>query len=606
MDVLKKIIDNIRKMDRKEVIFGVLFAIVVYTTISFIAAPIASEVAASKTEEKATEVQYSEFLGLVDEKKIVSAEISKEDVEAVGTDGTKYIMKHDRWLYTSSFPKDLREAGVKVDFSKKNSDVSPADRAMRVVGFVIQSLFWVFMIAVIFMMIRASRGGGATGSWPPLAKDVTVKFADVAGQNEPKFELAEIKDFLTNPAAYDAVGAKPPRGLLMVGPPGTGKTLLAKALAGEARVNFMAVTGSDFAAMFVGVGRNKVERLFKQARKNAPCIIFIDEIDSVGARRGGGSSDAGREKDTTLNQILTEMDGFNSRDGVVVIGATNHVELLDPALLRPGRFDRHIHLSLSDMDGREEILAVHVKGKPMASDVNLRTIARGTPGFSGADLENLVNEAAILAARSGLKEITAAHFEEARDKVLMGLQRNSMVLDDAERQLIAVHEAGHAVVACLTPHSDPVHQATIIPRGRSLGLVMRLPERDRISVPKSKLMADLYVAMAGRAAEELVFGADHVTTGASADIEMATNLARKMVGEWGMSNEIGMVRTLDPTGKPSPDIDKEVRKLIDGAYAQARELLATNKDKLDAVTNALLERKTLDGDEVRELVDLAA
>jgi len=564
-------------------------------------AQVHTKAVASSEEEKS--VDYSEFMKMVADGKIAKALVTQTKVDGEDKDGNHFILHHDRWLFATSFPKELAEAGVDVRFPSPD-DRTAGEMAQSVLQGLVSFIFIGFIVIISVFLLMNLRGS-MMGGWPNVFKDKTVRFSDVAGQAESKFELEEIKEFLQNPAAFEATGAKPPRGILMVGPPGTGKTLLAKALAGEAGVNFIPVTGSDFSAMFVGVGRNRVEKLFRKARRCAPCIIFIDEIDSVARRRGAGSSDVSREQDTTLNQLLTEMNGFKPRDGIVVIGATNRIDVLDPAVLRPGRFDRHVHVNHSDMDGRREILEVHARSKPLSKDVDLAVVARGTPGFSGADLENLVNEAAILAARQRMKEITPAHFEEARDKVLMGLQRKSMVLDETERKLIAVHEAGHAVVACLTPGSDPVHQATIIPRGRSLGLVMRLPERDRISVPKSRLVADLDVMMAGRAAEELVFGPEHVTTGAASDIEEATKLARRMVAEWGMSAEIGMVKVVDGEGKMPAAAEAEVRKTIDEAYGRARTLLNDNRAVLDRVSGALLERSTLDGDEVRELVAAA-
>lgn len=549
-------------------------------------------------------VHYGEFLKMVADGKIAKALINTSTVEAEDKSGNKFVLYHDKWLFSTNFPKDLAEAGVDVRFPTPD-DRTFFDYLAMVAQWIVSFVFLSFFVVIGVFLYMNMRGTNVSG-WPAVAKDMSVRFADVAGQAESKYELEEIKEFLQNPAAYEVTGAKPPRGVLMVGPPGTGKTLLARALASEAGVNFIPVTGSDFSAMFVGVGRNKVEKLFRKARKNAPCIIFIDEIDSVARKRGSGSTDVAREQDTTLNQLLTEMNGFKPRDGIVVIGATNRLDVLDPALLRPGRFDRHVHVSNSDMAGRREILEVHTRTKPLSKDVDLAVVARGTPGFSGADLENLVNEAAILAARKRQTEITAVNFEEARDKVLMGLQRNSMVLDDEERKLISVHEAGHAVVACWTKGSDPVHQATIIPRGRSLGLVMRLPARDRISVPRSKLLADLDVLMAGRAAEEIVFGADQVTTGAASDIEQATKLAKAMVAEWGMSTEIGMVNVTGEDGKLPLAADVEVRKAIDQSYARAMALLTNRRETLDRMAAALLDRKTLDGSEVREIAGIAA
>lgn len=619
MDSLKKIVAALKEIGLRQHLAAIFLAVMValsggaWAAYLFSAsAPLQPQAAQVQIQAKAPSiaatgeektVDYSEFMKMVSEKKIAKALVTQDKVDGEDKDGNHFVLHHDRWLFATSFPKELSEAGVDVRFP--NPDDRTAGDIARTVLNGLTSLiligFLVLISAFLFMNLR----GSMSGAWPTVSKDKTVRFADVAGQSESKFELEEIKEFLQNPAAFEVTGAKPPRGILMVGPPGTGKTLLARALASEAGVSFIPVTGSDFSAMFVGVGRNRVEKLFRKARRNAPCIIFIDEIDSVARRRGAGSSDVSREQDTTLNQLLTEMNGFKPRDGIVVIGATNRLDVLDPALLRPGRFDRHVHVNNSDMDGRREILEVHARTRPLSKEVDLALVARGTPGFSGADLENLVNEAAILAARQKAREITPSHFEEARDKVLMGLQRKSMVLDEAERKLIAVHEAGHAVVATLTHGSDPVHQATIIPRGRSLGLVMRLPERDRISVPKSRLVADLDVMMAGRAAEEIVFGPDNVTTGAASDIEEATKLARRMVAEWGMSATVGMVRVVDGEGKIPAAAETEVRKVIDEAYSRARMLLSENRAALDGVSAALLARSTLDGSEVREIVAAA-
>lgn len=562
---------------------------------SYTPAPVPVE--ATETERT---VNYSEFLSLVNEGAIVSAKVTASRVDAEGPDGQSYVLHHDRWLYSTAFPKDLAEAGVDVRFP------TPEDRSLGdMVSSYIQAgtslLILVLVLALVGYLWVSMRGGTASG-WPNVSKDGRVRFADVAGQDETKYELEEIRDFLRDPSSYEKTGAKPPRGVLMVGPPGTGKTLLARALATEAGVSFIPVTGSDFSAMFVGVGRNRVVKLFRKARRHAPCIVFIDEIDSVGRKRGGNGSDAGREYDTTLNQLLTEMNGFSAREGIVVIGATNRIDVLDDALLRPGRFDRQVHVTNADRTGRREILEVHAKGKPLSPDVDLGRVAAGTPGFSGADLENLVNEAAILAARQRLSQILPEHFEEARDKVLMGLQRKAATVDEDETRLVAVHEAGHALVACLTSGSDPVHHATVIPRGRSLGLVMRLPEKDRTMVPRSKLLADLDVAMAGRAAEEVVFGSANVCTGAESDIEQATATARRMVAQWGMSDVIGMVRVEPHEGRFPPEVETEVRNLIEGAYARAKELILEHRTALDALSDALVARKSLDGEEVRDIV----
>jgi cell division protease FtsH len=432
---------------------------------------------------------------------------------------------------------------------------------------------------------------------------VDTRFPDVAGQEEPKAELAEIIAFLKDPAAFDRVGARAPRGVLMIGPPGTGKTLLARALAGEAGVSFLAAAGSEFSAAFVGVSKSRVARLFREARRRAPCILFIDEIDSVGKKRAAGASAADREYDTTLNQLLVEMDGFDRSSGVIVVGATNRVDVLDPALLRPGRFDRQVHIGLPDVGGREAILAVHAAAVPLAADVDLRIVARGTPGFSGAELASLVNEAAVFAARVRSAVVSSAHFESARKKLLMGLERRSLALDEEERLLVAVHEAGHALCATVLPAADRVQSATIVPHGGALGMVMRLPEKDRLCVPLDKLRADLVVAMGGRAAEEAVFGPEKVTTGAASDISFATDLARRMVAEWGMSDRLGMARVDSRDGDLPTAAGDEVRRIVEDAYLAAREIMEERRDALDRLAEELLARETLNGPEVTAIVE---
>jgi cell division protease FtsH len=446
-----------------------------------------------------------------------------------------------------------------------------------------------------------------------------VTFADVAGADEAKEELQELVEFLKSPAKFQKLGGKIPKGCLLVGSPGTGKTLLAKAVAGEAGVPFFSISGSDFVEMFVGVGASRVRDMFKQAQQNAPCIVFIDEIDAVGRHRGAGLGGGNDEREQTLNQLLVEMDGFKDNEGVIVIAATNRPDVLDPALLRPGRFDRQITVPVPDVNGREQILKVHVKKVPIAPDVNIRVIARGTPGFAGADLANIVNEAALIAARKNMNVVTMREFEEAKDKVMMGVERKSMVMKEEERRLTAYHEGGHALVTVFTAASDPIHKATIIPRGRALGMVMRLPEDDRFSSTKEKLLADITVAMGGRVAEEIIFGKEKVTTGASSDIKMATTIARKMVTQWGLSDEIGPVLVGDDrdevflgyslgSQKHTSDelartIDSEIRKIIDTCYTDAKNILTTNLDKLHMLAKALLEYETLTGEEIKDLLN---
>ncbi len=478
---------------------------------------------------------------------------------------------------------------------------------------------WIFFMR----QMQGKGGGGAMGFGKSRARLLTEKhgrvtFDDVAGIDEAKVELQEIVEFLKDPQKFQRLGGKIPKGALLVGPPGTGKTLTARAVAGEANVPFFTISGSDFVEMFVGVGASRVRDMFEQAKKSAPCIIFIDEIDAVGRHRGAGLGGGNDEREQTLNQLLVEMDGFEANEGVILIAATNRPDVLDPALLRPGRFDRQIVVPLPDVKGREKILNVHMKKVPLANNVLPHTLARGTPGFSGADLANLVNEAALLAARRGKRVVSMQEFEDAKDKVMMGAERKSMVMTENEKKLTAYHEAGHAVVALHEVESDPIHKATIIPRGRALGMVMRLPEGDRISVSKAKLKADLAVAMGGRIAEELIFGHEKVTTGASSDIRMATEMARRMVTEWGMSDKLGPIlysanqeevflghsvsQTKNLSDETASIIDAEIKMIVQNAYARATEILTTHNDELHTVAKALLEYEMLSGDEIKGLL----
>jgi cell division protease FtsH len=445
-----------------------------------------------------------------------------------------------------------------------------------------------------------------------------VTFEDVAGVDEAKEELKEIVDFLRDPQKFQRLGGRIPKGVLLVGSPGTGKTLLARAIAGEANVPFFSISGSDFVEMFVGVGASRVRDMFEQAKKNAPCIVFIDEIDAVGRHRGAGLGGGNDEREQTLNQLLVEMDGFESTEGVILIAATNRPDVLDPALLRPGRFDRHVVVPNPDLSGREKILRVHMRKVPLASDVDPRVIARGTPGFSGADLANLVNEAALLAARRGRRVVTMAELEDAKDKVLMGAERRSLAMSDEEKKLTAYHEGGHAIVALSVKGSDPIHKATIIPRGRALGMVMRLPERDHLSITREKMLADICVAFGGRIAEELIFGHEKVTTGAMSDIEMATRMARAMVTRFGMSDELGplayaenqdevflghsIARQQNLSEATAQKIDQEIRTIIDNCYGRAREILDQRVADLHTLAKGLLEYETLTGDEIVALL----
>jgi cell division protease FtsH len=478
---------------------------------------------------------------------------------------------------------------------------------------------WIF-----FMRQMQSGGGRAMGFGKSKAKLLTerhgrVTFDDVAGVNEAKEDLQEIVEFLRDPQKFQKLGGKIPRGALLVGPPGTGKTLLARAIAGEANVPFFTISGSDFVEMFVGVGASRVRDMFDQAKKNAPCIIFIDEIDAVGRHRGAGLGGGNDEREQTLNQLLVEMDGFEANEGIILVAATNRPDVLDPALLRPGRFDRQVVVPRPDIIGREKILKVHVRKVPLAPDVDLHVIARGTPGFSGADLANLVNEAALLAARRSKRLVTQHEFEDAKDKVMMGAERRSMVMTEEEKTLTAYHEGGHALVAIHQPASDPVHKATIIPRGRALGMVMRLPERDMLSHTRAKLKADIAVAMGGRVAEEIVFGYEKVTSGASSDIKMATQLARAMVTQFGMSDKLGplaygdnedevflghsIARQQNLSDETQSMVDVEIHRIVDEGFETARKVISENIDDLHVVARGLLEYETLSGKEIKDLLN---
>ena len=489
----------------------------------------------------------------------------------------------------------------------------------------IQALPFLLILGIAFFVLRQMQKGsssGAMGFGKSKAKLLTEKhgkvtFEDVAGIDEAREELQEIVEFLKDPHKFSRLGGKIPKGALLVGSPGTGKTLLARAIAGEAGVPFFSISGSDFVEMFVGVGASRVRDMFEQAKKNAPCIVFIDEIDAVGRSRGAGLGNQNDEREQTLNQLLVEMDGFEANEGVIIVAATNRPDVLDPALLRPGRFDRQVVVPRPDIDGRVKILEVHMKKVPLAPDVDGRVIARGTPGFSGADLANLVNEAALLAARRGKRLVAMQEFEDAKDKVMMGTERKSMVMTEDEKKMTAYHEAGHAIVAVHEPASDPIHKATIIPRGRALGMVMRLPERDSYSYHRDKMHANLAVSMGGRVAEELIFGHDKVSSGASSDIQYATSLARDMVTQWGMSEEMGPLQyeernenylgyggsqrsaMSDETAKK---IDAEIRKLVEGGHGRATGLLKKHNKQLHLLANALLEFETLSGDEIKSLL----
>jgi len=517
---------------------------------------------------------------------------------------------------SEAFVKRLDDAGVPILAKEPKGGIT---------AIIIAALPWIVILGLWFFLLRQLQAGGSRAfafgksKAKLLAGDTPkVTFADVAGADEAKVELQEIIEFLKDPQKFTRLGGRLPKGALLVGPPGTGKTLLAKAVAGEAGRPFFSMSGSDFVEMFVGVGASRVRDLFEQGKSHAPCIIFIDEIDAVGRHRGAGLGGGHDEREQTLNQLLVEMDGFESNDGVILIAATNRPDVLDPALLRPGRFDRQIVVDSPDVRGREGILRVHTRKIPLGSDVRLETIAKGTPGMAGADLANLVNEAAVLAARRNKTLVDMQDFEDAKDKVMLGVERRSLVLTEAERKLTAYHEAGHAIVAIKIPGSDPIHKVTIVPRGRALGLTASLPEVDRHNYTKDWLIGSLAMFFGGRVAEEVVFGADKITTGAGNDIERATALARRMVTQFGMSELIGPLAVGDKeqeiflgrefaqrreiSERTAQMVDDEVKRLIDEAYARATEILTANRELLDRIAAALLERETIDRDDLDRLV----
>ncbi len=553
--------------------------------------------------------------------------VSAGDIKSVTVQGNEVKGESNTGSFTTTIPlNDQNFWNALHEHPNVDVKVAPADDGMPTLLSVLVNWFPMLLLIavwVFFLRQMQSGGGKAMGFGKSRAKLLTerqgrVTFEDVAGVDEAKDDLKEIVDFLKDPQKFQRLGGRIPKGVLLVGPPGTGKTLLARAIAGEANVPFFTISGSDFVEMFVGVGASRVRDMFEQAKKNAPCIVFIDEIDAVGRHRGAGLGGGNDEREQTLNQLLVEMDGFESTEGVILIAATNRPDVLDPALLRPGRFDRHVVVPNPDLGGREKILRVHMRKVPLAPDVDPRVIARGTPGFSGADLANLVNEAALLAARRGKRVVTMAELEEAKDKVLMGAERRSMAMTEEEKKLTAYHEGGHAIVALNVIGSDPIHKATIIPRGRALGMVMRLPERDQLSVTRQKMEADLCVAFGGRLAEELVFGHEKVTTGAISDIEQATRMARAMVTRYGMSDELGPIayaenqeevflghsvsRQQNISEATAQHIDSEIKRIIDTAYNKARQILTDKMSDLNVLARGLLEYETLSGDEIVALL----
>ncbi len=564
---------------------------------------------------------FSEFLTEVENGRVVQVEIQGNNVNGILSNGQKFI------TYVPNDPnliEKLSEKGVSISASPKE------EKMPSLLGVLLSWFPMLLLIAVWIFFMRQMQGGkgGAMGFGRSKAKLMNelkgkVTFKDVAGIEEAKEEVEEVVEFLKDPRKFSRLGGKIPRGCLLVGPPGTGKTLLARAIAGEAGVPFFTISGSDFVEMFVGVGASRVRDMFEQGKKHSPCIIFIDEIDAVGRSRGAGLGGGNDEREQTLNQLLVEMDGFDTNEGVIIIAATNRPDVLDPALLRPGRFDRQVVVSNPDILGREKILKVHAKKINMSPDVNLRTVARGTPGFSGADLANLVNEAALLAARKNKRIVTYQEFEDAKDKVMMGAERRSMVMTEDEKKLTAYHEGGHALVSYnMLPHYDPIHKATIIPRGRALGMVMNLPERDKHGYSIKYLKARLAVCFGGRVAEELIFGKDNITTGAGggngSDINQATQLARAMVTKYGMSEEMGPVeygenqeevflgRSVTQTQSVSEEIakkiDKEIRKLVDEGYNHAKQILTDKIDDLHKIAKALLTYETLTGEEIEDII----
>ena len=571
-----------------------------------------------------SDLPYSSFVQSVDNGNVSSATISADQPAAITgklKDGSSFrtVAPMLGWS-NSTVIKQMQDKGVEVR-------QEPSNNGFSLLGLLLNWLPIILIVGVFIWFMRQMQAGaggrGAMSFGRSRAKlqgedQIKVNFSDVAGCDEAKEEVGELVEFLRDPGKFQKLGGKIPRGVLMVGPPGTGKTLLAKAIAGEAKVPFFSISGSDFVEMFVGVGASRVRDMFEQAKKHAPCIIFIDEIDAVGRHRGAGLGGGHDEREQTLNQLLVEMDGFEGTEGVIVIAATNRPDVLDPALLRPGRFDRQVVVGLPDVKGREQILKVHLRKVPVASDVNPMVIARGTPGFSGADLANLVNEAALFAARENARDVRMIHLDKARDKILMGTERRSMAMSEDEKKLTAYHEAGHAIVGRLVPEHDPVYKVTIIPRGRALGVTMYLPEGDKYSMNRVAIESQLCSLYGGRVAEELIFGADKVTTGASNDIERATKMARNMATKWGLSDELGPVtygeeedevflgrsvtQHKNVSNETARKIDEVVRNILDRAYARTKQLLTDNIDKLHVMSDTLLQYETIDAHQIDDIM----
>ena len=561
---------------------------------------------------------YTTFVYDVSNGQVTEARFDANEITVTKTDGSKY----------STVMPPLEDKKLLDDLLSKKVKVEGTPFEKR--GFLSQILIsWfpmLFLVGVwVFFMRQMQGGGGKAMSFGKsrakmLNQDqIKVTFADVAGCDEAKEEVGEIVDFLRDPNKFQNLGGKIPKGILMVGPPGTGKTLLARAIAGEAKVPFFTISGSDFVEMFVGVGASRVRDMFEQAKKNAPCLIFIDEIDAVGRQRGAGLGGGHDEREQTLNQMLVEMDGFSGNDGVIVIAATNRPDVLDPALTRPGRFDRQVVVGLPDVKGREQILKVHMRKVPVAPDVDAMTLARGTPGYSGADLANLVNEAALFAARVNKRAVTMLEFEKAKDKINMGPERRTMIMTDKQKESTAYHEAGHAIVGYLVPEHDPVHKVTIIPRGRALGVTFFLPEGDQISISQKQLESKLSTLYAGRLAEDLIYGEENISTGASNDIKVATNIARNMVTQWGFSDKLGPILYTEDEGEvflgrsmakakhmsdeTAHAIDEEVRAIVNRNYARARQILTDNMDILHAMKDALVKYETIEEEQIKQLMN---
>jgi cell division protease FtsH len=566
--------------------------------------------------QQKNDISFSKFLKEVDNGRVAQVDIKGNNISGVLSDGKNFK------TYAPNDPnliEKLSDKGVSI------TAMPTEDKMPSLLGILLSWFPMLLLIGVWIFFMRQMQGGkgGAMGFGRSKAKLMSdskkkVTFDDVAGVEEAKEEVQEVVEFLRDPRKFMRLGGKIPKGVLLVGPPGTGKTLLAKAIAGEANVPFFTISGSDFVEMFVGVGASRVRDMFEQGKKNAPCIIFVDELDAVGRSRGAGLGGGNDEREQTLNQILVEMDGFETNEGVIITAATNRPDVLDPALLRPGRFDRQVVVPLPDIIGREEILKIHAKKVSLGPDINLKTIARGTPGFSGADLANLVNEAALLAARKNKRIVTMQEFEEAKDKVMMGAERKSMVMTEDDKKLIAYHEGGHAIVALNEKASDPIHKATIIPRGRALGVVWTLPEKDQYSYSREYLESNISKAMGGRIAEELIFGYEKVTSGAASDIQMATKLAKDMVTRFGMSNELGpltygenedevflgrsITRHQQMSEETAKKVDLEIKRIVDAGYKKAKKILTEKIDDLHKLAKALILYETLTGDEIKDLI----